>query len=196
MSKGQETKAAILDEALDLASRVGFTGLTIGQLAEHTEMSKSGLFAHFQSKEELQLQALAHARRKFIDVVVRPSLAAPRGEKRVREIFERWLTWDSQVLPGGCIFVTGSIEYDDRPGPMHDAIAADRRDWLETIATVVATAIAEGDFREDVEPAQMAFELQGLTLAYHNASRMLADEQAPDRARTAFESILDRARAR
>jgi len=78
---------AILDEALDLASRVGFTGLTIGQLAEHTGMSKSGLFAHFQSKEELQLQALAHARRKFIDVVVRPSLAAPRGEKRVREIF-------------------------------------------------------------------------------------------------------------
>ncbi len=195
MSKGQETKAAILDEALDLASRVGFTGLTIGQLAEHTKLSKSGLFAHFQSKESLQLQALAHARRKFIDIVVRPSLAAPRGEKRVREIFERWLTWDSDVLPGGCIFVTGSIEYDDRPGPMHDAIAADRRDWLETIATIVATAVAEGDFREDVEPAQMAFELQGLTLAYHNASRLLADERAADRARTAFESILDRARA-
>jgi AcrR family transcriptional regulator len=195
VSKGQETKAAILDEALDLASRVGFTGLTIGQLAEHTKLSKSGLFAHFQSKESLQLQALAHARRKFIDIVVRPSLAAPRGEKRVREIFERWLTWDSDVLPGGCIFVTGSIEYDDRPGPMHDAIAADRRDWLETIATIVATAVAEGDFREDVEPAQMAFELQGLTLAYHNASRLLADERAVDRARTAFESILDRARA-
>ncbi len=195
MSKGQETKAAILDEALDLASRVGFTGLTIGQLAEHTKLSKSGLFAHFQSKDSLQLQALAHARRKFIDIVVRPSLAAPRGEKRVREIFERWLTWDSDVLPGGCIFVTGSIEYDDRPGPMHDAIAADRRDWLETIATIVATAVAEGDFREDVEPAQMAFELQGLTLAYHNASRLLGDERAVDRARTAFESILDRARA-
>jgi len=195
VSKGQETKSAILDEALVLASRVGFTGLTIGQLAEHTAMSKSGLFAHFQSKEQLQLQSLAHARRKFIDNVVRPALAVPRGEKRVREIFERWLTWESDVLPGGCIFVTGSIEFDDQPGPMHDAIAADRRDWLETIATVVRTAVAEGDFRDDVDPAQFAFELQGLTLAFHNATRLLEDDRALDRAHTAFEGILERARA-
>ncbi len=195
MSKGQETKAAILDEALVLASRVGFTGLTIGQLAEHTGMSKSGLFAHFRSKQQLQLQTLDHARRKFIDIVVRPARAVPRGEKRVREIFERWLTWDREVLPGGCIFVTGSIEFDDLPGPMHDAMAADRRDWLETIATVVRAAIAEGDLREDVDPEQFAFELQGLTLAFHNATRLLDDDRALERAHTAFEAILDRARA-
>ena len=196
MSKGQETKAAILDEALVLASRVGFTALTIGQLADHTGMSKSGLFAHFRSKEQLQLQTLAHARQKFIDITIRPALAVTRGEKRVRELFERWLVWESEVLPGGCIFVTGGVEFDDQPGPMRDALVADQLDWLETIATVTSTAVAEGDFRADVDPQQFAFELQGLTLGYHHATRLLDDELALDRVRTAFESLLDRARAR
>ncbi len=99
MTKGEETRTAILDESLTLASRVGFTGLTIGQLAEQTRMSKSGLFAHFRSKEQLQLQTLAHARRRFIDTTVRPTLASPRGERRLRELFDRWLTWESEVLP-------------------------------------------------------------------------------------------------
>ena len=159
-------------------------------------MSKSGLFAHFQSKEQLQLQTLAHARQKFIDTTVRPALAVPRGEKRVRELFEGWLRWETEVLPGGCIFVTGSIEFDDQPGPMRDALVADQRDWLDTIATVVETAVAEGDFRADLDPRQFAFEIQGLTLGFHHSARLLDDEQAHDRVRTAFEAILDRARAR
>jgi len=196
MTKGQETKSAILDEALALASRVGFTGLTIGQLAEQTGMSKSGLFAHFQSKEQLQLQTLAHARQRFIDTTVRPALAVPRGEKRVRELFERWLTWETEVLAGGCIFVTGSIEFDDQPGPMREALVADQRDWLDTIAAVVETAVAEGDFRSDIDPRQFVFEVQGLTLGFHHSARLLDDEQALDRVRTAFEAVLDRARAR
>ena len=195
MSKGQETRTAILDEALALASQVGFTGLTIGRLAEQTGMSKSGLFAHFQSKEQLQLQTLGHARRRFIDTTVRPTLAAPRGEKRVRELFERWLTWESQALPGGCIFVTGSIEFDDQPGPMRDALVADQRDWLDTIAAVTETAIADGDFRADVDPRQVAFEIQGLILGYHHSARLLDDDQARDRAHRAFDAILERARA-
>jgi len=196
VSKGDETRTAILDEALAVASRVGFTGLTIGQLAEHTGMSKSGLFAHFQSKEELQLQTLAHARRKFIDTTVRPALAVTRGEKRVRELFERWLAWESEILPGGCIFVTASIEFDDQPGPMRDALVADQRDWLDTLATVAETAVTEGDFRPDLDPRQFAFEVQGLTLGYHHSARLLDDDRAQERVRLAFESVLDRARAR
>lgn len=196
MSKGQETKSAILDEALAVASQVGFTGLSIGRLAEQTGMSKSGLFAHFQSKEQLQLQTLAHAKRRFVDTTVRPALTVPRGEKRLRELFERWLTWESQTLPGGCIFVTGSVEFDDQPGPMRDALVADQRDWLDTIATVVETAVTEGDFRPDLDARQVAFELQALTLGFHHFARLLGDEHAADHARTAFEGILERARAR
>ena len=196
MSKGQETKTAILDEALTIASRVGFTGLTIGQLAEQTGMSKSGLYAHFQSKEQLQLQTLAHARRKFVDTTIRPALAVSRGEKRVRELFERWVVWETEVLPGGCIFVTGSVEFDDQPGPMRDALVADQRDWLETVATVARTAVSEGDFRDDLDPQQFAFEVQGLTLGYHHSARLLDDPQAMNRVRTAFEALLDRAHAR
>jgi len=196
VSKGQETKTAILDEALTIASRVGFTGLTIGQLAEQTGMSKSGLFAHFQSKEQLQLQTLAHARRKFVDTTIRPALAVSRGEKRVRELFERWVVWETEVLPGGCIFVTGSVEFDDQPGPMRDALVSDQRDWLETVATVASTAVSEGDFRADLDPQQFAFEVQGLTLGYHHSARLLDDPRAMNRVRTAFEALLDRARAR
>lgn len=196
MSKGDETKAAILDEALALASRVGFTGLTIGQLAEQTGMSKSGLFAHFRSKEQLQLQTLGHARRRFIDTTVRPALAIPRGEKRVRELFDRWLVWETEVVPGGCIFIAGSVEFDDQPGPMRDALVGDLRDWMEALASVAETAVAEGDFRDDLDPEQFAFEVHALTLAYHHCTRLLGDEHALDRTRTSFESILDRARAR
>ncbi|GAA2148887.1 TetR/AcrR family transcriptional regulator [Nocardioides koreensis] len=195
MTKGDETRGAILDEALALASRVGFTGLTIGQLAEQTGMSKSGLFAHFRSKEQLQLQTLAHARHRFIDTTVRPTLATPRGEKRLRELFERWLAWETETLPGGCIFVTGSIEFDDQPGAMHDALVADQRDWLDTIATVAETAVTEGDLRPDADPRQVAFEIQALILGFHHATRLLDDERALDHARNAFEAILDHARA-
>lgn len=196
MGKGDETRQAILDEALDLASRVGFTGLSIGQLAEHTGMSKSGLFAHFRSKEQLQLQTLAHARQRFIDTTVRPTLAVTRGEKRVRELFERWLAWETEVLPGGCIFLTGAIEYDDQPGPMRDAIAREQRDWLDVIATVTQAAVDEGDFRDDLDPRQFAYELLSLTLGYQHLARLLDDDHARERAQDGFEALLDRARAR
>lgn len=190
MSKGEETRTSILDEGLQLASKVGFTGLTIGQLAEQTAMSKSGLFAHFRSKEQLQLQTLTHARLRFTDTVVRPTLAAPRGELRVRELFERWLDWEADALVGGCIFVTGSVEFDDQPGPMRDALMRDQQDWSEFIATVAGTAVAEGDFRGDVDPRQFAFTLQGLMLGYHHAGRLLRDPLAGEHTRAAFEQLL------
>lgn len=190
MTKGQETKTSILDEAVQIASCVGFTGLSIGQLAEQTQMSKSGLFAHFGSKEQLQLQTLEHARQRFIDIVIRPTLAAPRGIRRVRELFERWLVWEADTLDGGCIFITGSAEFDDQPGPMRDALLRNQQDWLETIATVADTAVAEGDFRADTDTRQFAFELNGVILGLHHAARLLRDPEALGRTRTTFESML------
>lgn len=194
MSKGEQTRTVILDEAVELASQVGFNALTIGQLAERTGMSKSGLFAHFRSKEALQLATLERGRERFTDLVIRPTLAAPRGVARVRALLDNWLLWETQALEGGCIFVSGSIEFDDQPGAMREALVADQRDWLDTIAAVAETAIAEGDFRPDVDPRQVAFEIQGLILGYHHFARLLDDDRALDRVRDAFEALLERAR--
>ena len=190
MSKGQETKASILDGAMQIASKVGFDGLTIGQLAAQTGMSKSGLFAHFNSKEQLQLQTLDHARDRFMDLVVRPTLAVTRGEKRVRALFERWLDWETDTLAGGCIFATASIEYDDQPGAMHDALVRQQRDWTEFIATVAGTGVSEGEFRADLDTRQFAFSLQAVMLGYRHAARLLHDPEALDHSRAAFEQLL------
>jgi AcrR family transcriptional regulator len=194
MSKGESTRVAILDEAVQLASRAGFDGLSIGRLAERAEMSKSGLFAHFRSKEQLQLQTMERARDRFVDVVVRPSLAAPRGEARLRAVFDHWLTWTRQTLDGGCIFVAAAVELDDRPGPLRDALVANERDWLDLLATVAGTAVVEGEFRSDLDLAQFAFEMHALMLGHHHASRLLGDPHAADRTARAFEALLGAAR--
>src|SRR3954470_3654513 len=124
MSEGTETRDRILDQTVRLASRDGLEGLTIGTLSSELHLSKSGLFAHFGSKDELQLQVLHAAVAKFNETVVRPALAAPRGEPRIRAFFEHWLAWaDNPEMPGGCIFVTASVELDDRPGPQRDFFA-------------------------------------------------------------------------
>jgi len=194
ITKGAETRAAILDEAVLVVSRVGFSDLTIGQLAEQTQMSKSGLFAHFKSKEQLQLDTLEHARRRFVDLVVRPALSAERGEPRVRTLFEGWLEWASNSLDGGCIFVAASAELDDRPGELRDALVRSETDWLELLATVARAAVAEGHFSSDLDAEQFAFQVHGVMLAYHHARRLLRDEAAGMRARTAFDAVLVAAR--
>ena len=195
MSKGQDTKSAILDHAVEIASEVGFTGLTIGQLADRTGLSKSGLFAHFKSKEALQLETLARARQRLTDVVVRPTLATPRGVARVRALFDLWLHWATEVLEGGCIFVTGSIEYDDRPGPVRDALVQGEKDWTEFIVTVAGTGVSEGDFRADLDTEQFAFGVQALMYGYHHASRLMKDPKALERTRVAFDQLLESAKA-
>ena len=191
MSKGQQTKAAILDEAVGIASRVGFNALTIGQLAESTGMSKSGLFAHFRSKESLQLETLERGRERFTDLVIRPTLAAPRGIARVRALLDHWLVWETEALQGGCIFVTGSVEFDDQPGPMRDALVRNQKDWGEFIATVAGTAVSEGDFRADLDTEQFSFTLQGLMYAYHHTARLLRDPKALDHTRAALEQLIE-----
>lgn len=196
MGKGAATRVAILDEALQVASRDGFCGLSVGSLAERTGMSKSGLFAHFGSMDRLQLQVLARAQERFVDTVVRPALAAPRGERRVRAVFDNWLHWTSEVLVGGCIFVGAAIEFDERPGELRDALVGAERDWLDLLATVAGTAIAEGDFDPRLDVEQFAFEVHSLMLGHHHASRLMRDPQSLIRTRRAFESLVERARHR
>jgi AcrR family transcriptional regulator len=191
VSKGQQTKAAILDEAVGIASRVGFNALTIGQLAESTGMSKSGLFAHFRSKEALQLETLERGRERFTDLVIRPTLAAPRGIARVRALLDHWLVWETEALQGGCIFVTGSVEFDDQPGPMREALVRNQKDWGEFIATVAGTAVSEGDFRADLDTEQFAFTLQGLMYAYHHTARLLRDPKALEHTKAALEQLIE-----
>ena len=184
------TRAAILDSALGLASRIGFNPLSIGQLAAVTGMSKSGLFAHFRSKEALQLATLEHGRERFTDSVIRPTLAAPRGMARVRALFDSWMSWETEVLEGGCVFVAASIEFDDQPGPLHDALVRNQRDWMEFIEIVARSAVTEGDFRADLDVEQFAFMLQGLTYAFHHTSRLLDDSRAGDHAQQGLEQLF------
>ena len=195
MGKGEQTRAAVLDRAVELASAVGLEGLTIGRLAGEAHLSKSGLFAHFGSKEDLQVRTLERAAERFVEVVVKPALAARRGEPRVRELFERWLRWPIDVpQPGGCIFVAASAELDDRPGPARDRLAQLQREWLDVLARSVRAARDEGHFRAEVDPEQFAFEVYGIMLVTHMATRLLRDRQALPRARRAFERLLEAAR--
>ena len=196
MGKGDERRQLILERAAQTASRLGLEGLTIGQLASDLGLSKSGLFAHFQSKEALQVQTLRHAAELFVDRVVRPALKAPRGERRLRALFERWLAWaEADVLKSGCLFVAAATELDDVEGPVRDELVRQQRDWLELIANVARTGIAEGDFRPGLDGEQVAYELYGVMLAYHHARRLLRDPRAPQRARDAFDALVEAARS-
>jgi AcrR family transcriptional regulator len=197
MSKGEATRAAILAHATRLASRVGLGGLSIGRLASDLDLSKSGLFAHFQSKEALQIQVLDTAAAQFVETIVKPALSAPRGEPRLRAFFERWLTWaKSQKMPGGCLFVAAAVELDDRPGKLRNRLVTLQKEWLDLIANVVRSGIGERRFRSDLDPEQFAHDLYAVMLGYHHASRLLKDPRAEARAASAFESLLSAARAR
>jgi len=195
VSKGDDTKAAIVAEALSLASELGLEGVSIGALADRVRMSKSGLFAHFASKENLQVAILEEASRRFVEIVVAPALKKPRGEPRVRALFERWLEWPAKAgLPGGCIFAAVTAELDDRPGPARDCLAASQRDWLDSLATATRIAVEEGHFRKDLDAKQVAFEVYALAFGAHFVSRLLRDARSDVRVRSAFERLLRDAR--
>ena len=194
-SKGERTREAILGHALALATRIGVEGVTIGRLADDLKMSKSGLFAHFKSKEALQIEMLRLAGARMEDTVVRPALAAPRGEPRLRALFEHWLAWEqSPSLPGGCPFMAASFELDDRPGPVHDFVVQNLRDWIDTLAGAARIAVQEGHFRADLDCAQFAQDCQGIGLGFVHASRLMRDPQARARAQRAFEALVRDAR--
>lgn len=194
-SKGERTREAILTHALGLATRIGFEGLTIGRLADDLQMSKSGLFAHFRSKEALQLEILRMAGARMVDSVVKPALVVPRGEPRVRALFDRWLAWErSPSLPGGCPFMAASFELDDRPGPVRDFVVQSLRDWMDTMAGAARIAVQEGHFRADLDCEQFAHDCQGIGLAFVHASRLMRDPRALERAQRAFEALLGHCR--
>jgi AcrR family transcriptional regulator len=195
MRKGEETREAILERALTLASRVGLDGLTIGGLADELQLSKSGLFAHFRSKEALIVQLLERAAERFKQVVILPALAAPRGEPRVRKLFELTLRWPELVpQPGGCIFVAASTELDDQPGPARDLLVRFWKEKLEFIAGAVRRAIDAGHFHDQVDPHQFAFEMEAIGLWWHQSTRLLRDPRAGERAHRAFEALVAAAR--
>jgi AcrR family transcriptional regulator len=196
MGKGAETKERILDQAVRLASRDGLEGLTIGTLSSELGLSKSGLFAHFGSKDELQLQILQAAVTRFEDTVIRPALAAPRGEPRLRALFERWLIWiDDPSMPGGCPLITAAVEFDDRPGAQQTFLIEAQRRRCQFMAKAVQMAIDAGHFRPDLDPEQITFELDALVQGYQYARRLLRDPKAGERVRTAFERLLASSRA-
>ncbi len=209
VSKGAETRERILDQAVRLASREGLEGISIGGLAAELGLSKSGLFAHFGSKEELQRQVLEEAVARFRQVVVQPALRQPRGEPRIRAFFENWLGWDvgdaapaagvlarskGTALPGGCLLIAAAVELDDRPGPQREFLVQAQRDWFNTLARAARLAIEVGHFREDLDPEQFAFHLYGIVLGYHHAQRLLRDPRAQEHARAAYERLIDSVR--
>jgi AcrR family transcriptional regulator len=192
-TKGERTRAAILDEALRLVSKAGLDGLTIGTLADATDMSKSGLFAHFGSRDELLLAVLAHGQAEFTEVVFQPAMAKPRGLPRLRAMFVNWLDWtESAELPGGCPMIGGAAEFDDRPGPVRDMLAGGQRTWIETLKRAVRQAIEERQLAADTDPEQIAFEMFGIALVVHHHRRLLGYRKARERALAALDSLFQR----
>jgi AcrR family transcriptional regulator len=188
VAKGEATRQAILERAFEHAKQVGLSGLSIGRLAEDTGLSKSGLFAHFGSKEALQVAVVEEAARQFVEYVLAPALRKPRGEPRLRALFDRWIEWG--VRPGGCFFVSAIAELDDRSGPPRDRVAQTCKDWIEALATAARIAVSEGHFRPDFDPEQFAFDVYGIMLGFHVYQRFLRAPESLARARTSFERLV------
>jgi AcrR family transcriptional regulator len=192
-TKGERTRAAILDAALRIVSKAGLDGLTIGTLADATGMSKSGLFAHFGSREELLLAVLGHGQAQFTEVVFQPAMAKPRGLPRLKAMFTHWLDWtESAELPGGCPMIGGASEFDDKPGPVRDMLAGGQRTWIETLKRSVRQAIEEGELPADTDPEQIAFEMFGIALVVHHHRRLLGYPKARARALAALDKLISR----
>jgi AcrR family transcriptional regulator len=191
-TKGEETRQAILSRAFELANVVGVSGLSIGRLAEATGLSKSGLFAHFGSKEALEVAVVEEAGRQFVQDVMVPALRHPRGEPRVKALFEQWLAWGDR--PGGCFFVGASAELDDRTGPAREALVQACKDWIDSNATAARIAVVEGHFRADLDPEQFAFDLYGIMMSSHLFTRFLRAPDARAKTRAAFDRLLASAR--
>ena len=189
LHKGQQTRAAILDAALALASHVGLEGLSIGALAEVTQMSKSGVFAHFGSREELQISVIRQYHARFDEEVFRPAMHEPRGLPRLAALFERWVRRVSVELDSGCIYISGAVEFDDRPGPVRDALADMVRTWHAALERAIRLAVDERHLREDTDAGQMLFEIHGLILALHHDARFLRQPGALERAREGFRRV-------
>lgn len=196
-TKGEDTRAQILAAAVEQASQSGFESLTIGTLADRIGMSKSGLFAHFGSKLELQLAAVEEAARLFAEAVFQPALKAPRGLKRLHALFENWISWPHRAsLPGGCPIDAASREYHHQPGPMREAVLSKQKRLDAELTRAVRLAIETGELASDAEPGQIAFDMIGIVLAFYRSEMLLGTLEASRRARAAFDRLIDQNRPR
>ncbi len=191
MKKGLATRTAIIDEALRQASLVGLEGLSLAPLADSLALSKSGLFAHFRSKEALQIEVLETAIERFKRDVLAPQRRAETVERRLNGIFARWLDWiKSGGDRGGCVFMTVAQEYDDRPGPVRDVLVESQKSMRAFLTDVIRDGIGDGSFRDDIDPEQWVFELYGIALSFQHAANLLADPHAKRRALEAMRRLI------
>jgi AcrR family transcriptional regulator len=190
--KGQQTKSVIIDAALGLASQIGLEGLSIGAVAEVTGMSKSGVFAHFGSREELQISVIREYHDRFESEVFYPAMQKPRGLPRLQALFDNWMVQTSAEIDSGCIYISGAVEFDDRAGPVRDALARSVSTWQTALRRAVELAQDEGQLTRQSDAHQIAFEIHGLILALHYEARFLRNPSASDRARCGFLHILTR----
>ena len=189
------TRERILGEGLALLSREGLAGVTLGQLAAGVGMSKSGVFAHFRSKDEVQVGLLDHMAVVAGSIVVEPAMAEPEGLPRLESLVRRWFGWSSRAgLPGGCPVAAGMFELDDVEGPVRDKVAAMEAEWRGLLTGLVARAVELGHLKGDLDIPQFVWELCGIYLGHHTSQRFLRRPDADDRARVAFGALLDRAR--
>lgn len=191
LHKGQQTRATILEAALTLASHMGLEGLSIGALAEVTGMSKSGVFAHFGSRDELQIAVVREYHNKFEEEVFYPALREPRGLPRLRALFDNWVRRVAVEIDSGCIYISGAVEFDDRPGPVRDALVDMVQTWQDALERAIRIGVEEGHLKPETDPPQMLFEVHGLILALHHDARFLRHPGAVERARVAFRRVLE-----
>jgi AcrR family transcriptional regulator len=191
-SKGELTRERIVERAGLLASREGIEGLTLGVLAADLGMSKSGLFAHFRSKEHMQLVILEAWVARFQERVIRPALRARRGLPRLRQLFKLWLAWLAESdSPGGCLFVAAASELDDKTGPVRDYLVEQQKQLVDLLAGLAQAAVAMDELRADIDVRQLAFEIQGIIFATHHGLRLLREPKVVERARVAFERLYE-----
>ena len=190
MKKGEGTRESILSAGLEMASQYGLEDVTIGGLAKEMDMSKSGVFGHFHSKENLQIQILEYAMEQFRETVVLPGLKVKAGIPRIKAVVEKWINWGNG-LGGGCIFVNSSNEFSERPGPVRDALVASQKLWLDSLARMAESAIKTGDFRQNIDPQQFAFELYSLLLGFHHYLRLLRAKDIQEKEEKALDKLIN-----
>jgi AcrR family transcriptional regulator len=191
IQKGQQTRASILDMALTLSQRSGLEGLSIGALADAIGMSKSGVFAHFGSREELQISVVREYHNRFEDEVFFPAIREPRGMPRLKALFERWLKRVSVEIDSGCLYISGAVEFDDRPGPVRDALVDMVRTWQAAMLRAIRMAVDLGHLPPDTDAEQLLFEIHALVLALHHDARFLRKDGSVQRAHQAFCRLID-----
>ena len=190
MTKGEDTRLSVLEAGLDMASQLGLECVTIGNLAKVTNLSKSGLFAHFQSKENLQIEILNYAARLFSEGVIVPALKTNAGITRIRALVDNWIQWTSE-LTGGCIFVSASTDFSDRPGRVRDLLLHQQKQWIDCLRRIAQSAVQAGDFRPDIDFDQFAFDLYSLLLGFHLYHNLLNDADTKRHQETALARLLN-----